>query len=251
MRSSVLRGCVFLLLLGATACGQANTAEAPLHVYAAASLTDVLEALHPGMEQVAARPVRITTASSATLARQIQHGAPADIFISANPAWMTHVADAGLLARDAQPWLKNRLACVVHRDGAWTPAGPADLTAPALTTLALAAETAPVGAYARDALAAAQVQLRVRVVEGLNARDTLAKVALGGAQAGIVYATDVRLEPRVRIAFIFDAHLHPRIEYPVGILARTVDASACTRVVEYLRSRDAREILVARGFDVL
>lgn len=239
---------VLLLLSVANCAGQA------FHIYAASSLSHVLDVLRPGLEAAAGRPVRLTTASSGTLARQIRRGAPADIFISASVEWMEDIADITLRTDDAgQPthWAENRLVCIVSREAAWTPGTPADISGTHVQSIALGADTAPVGAYAREALANAGVTLPARVVEGFNARDTLAKVALGGAAVGVVYETDVALEPRVRVAFRFDPALHAPIVYPIGILARTEDVEACERVVDYLRSAEAGAVLRSNGFTPL
>lgn len=239
---------VLLLLLVANCAGDA------FHIYAASSLAHVLEVLRPGLEGAAGIPVRLTTASSGTLARQIRLGAPADIFISASVEWMEDIADLTLRTDDASQqrhWAKNRLVCVVSSEAAWTPKTPADLNGAHVQSIALGADTAPVGAYAREALANAGVPLPARIVEGLNARDTLAKVALGGAEVGVVYETDVALEPRVRVAFRFDPALHAPIVYPIGILARTEHADACKRVVGYLQSAEAGAVLRSNGFTPL
>lgn len=237
---------------GRSAAPPETATTAHIHIYAAASLADLMDALRPGLESTVHRPVRFTSASSGTLARQILQGAPADLFISANRAWLDDVAAAGLLApapEGGRAWVRNRLVCVVPVDREWTPLGPTDLAGAQVHALALATDTAPVGAYAREALAAAGVALPDRIVEGLNARDTLMKVALGAADAGIVYRTDVRLEPRVRVAFTFDPALHAPIVYPIAVLTRATDPAACAAAVEYLRGEAARAVLTAHGFE--
>ncbi len=223
----------------------------PLRVYAAASLVDLLEDLRLGMEAAGGHPVVLTTASSGTLARQILHGAPAHLYISADTRWMATVADAGLIAGGegtSCDWLRNALVCIVPADAAWVPPDLPALAGPQPTALALAAASVPVGAYAREALAGGGVALPARLIEGRNARDTLAKVALGGVPAGIVYRTDARAEPRVRVAFTIDARLHAPIIYPAAVLARGEVAAAGIRVLAYLRGAAARPIIEAHGF---
>ena len=226
-------------------------AQEPVRVFAAASLVDVLDAVHPVLEDAAGRPVSVSTASSATLARQILQGAPADVFISASPAWMDRVEAEGLLAAGPagrRDWLGNRLVCVVVTDAEWAPGDIGNLADPRIASLALATESAPVGAYAREALTRARVPLPGRVVAGLNARDTLAKVALGAAAVGMVYRTDVRLEPRVRVAFAVDPALHSPIIYPAAGLARSRFPEDCVRLLAALHSAAVRETAAAHGF---
>lgn len=237
------------ILVGAPA-PPADTSE-PFTIYAAASLVDLLDSLRPVLEGAAGGPVRVSTASSATLARQILNGAPGDLFVSASERWMDAVEDAGLLAGGdcaRRNWLANTLVCVVPADAAWVPDDLPALADPRVKTLALGAGAVPVGRYAREAIRNAGVTLPGTVVTGLNARDTLAKVAIGGADAGIVYATDVRLEPRVRVAFAVDPALHSPIVYPAAGLTHSGRGETCARVLAALRSAEAQRILQTQGF---
>lgn len=196
--------------------------------------------------------LRFSFDASSRLARQIDAGAPADLFFSADPVWADHLAQGGRLAGSPTPLLRNRLALVVPADAAFVPASPAALLSPALRHLALAGASVPAGRYARAALAAAGVQARLadRVVEGDDVRTTLAWVARGEAEAGVVYATDARIEPRVRVAFTFDEASHPPIVYPAAVVAgpRAAQAAAFLR---WCRTAPARARFEAAGFGTL
>jgi molybdate transport system substrate-binding protein len=178
----------------------------PVTVFAAASLRDVLTEIAAAWAERGGPPVRCQFEASSTLARQLREGAPAAVFVSAAPEWVDVLHPA-----QRYDWLGNRLVVVVPKD-----APDADLAS--LASLALAGEQVPAGRYARAALAHQGFALPPRVIYGANVRDVLAKVAQGGAAAGIVYATDAAVDPAVRIAYTFPAASHPRIVYTVALL---------------------------------
>lgn len=166
------------------------------------------------------------------LARQIREGAPADVFVSADPRWMDSVTT---IAR--HDWLGNRLACVVPAERR----GDVDLRS--VASLALGGVSIPVGMYARVALEKLGVPLPERTICGQNVRDVLSKVAEGAAEAGIVYATDVPVEPRVRLAFLLPEESHPPIRYVIGLIR-----PGGKDFFEALRSPAVLEAASRRGF---
>jgi len=191
-------------------------AQEPLMVFAAASLKEALDEYN----RTTGLPVRASYAASSALARQIEAGAPAQVFVSADEEWMDYLERKGLLQagtrRDA---LANRLVWIVPA----TTKAPADplATLGPRDRLALAdPQHVPAGKYARAALESMGQWPTVsgRIAAAENVRAALALVARGECPLGIVYETDAKAEPRVRIAGRIDARLHPPIVYPAAAL---------------------------------
>jgi molybdate transport system substrate-binding protein len=224
-----MRYVVLLMLLLSEACGPKP--EAAVVVFAASSLKEVVTEISMEWSKKSGMPTRTQFEASSTLARQIREGAPADVFITAAPEWLDL-----LQIKDRVDWLSNRLVCVVPKD-----AKEVDLKT--LKSLALANEQAPAGMYARAALAHLGIALPERTIYGSNVRDVLSKVSQGGAEAGIVYATDAAVDPSVRIAFTFPLESHPRILYSTGLLTPAGKA-----LYDALREPWAREIAIRHGF---
>lgn len=238
------------LLAGALLVGSAcRRAPDPLVVLAASSLTESLTAVGAAWAQAGHPPLTFSFDASSKLARQIEAGAPADLFFSADGEWMDALAAKGLVATDTRvDLLGNRLVTVVRADGGWAPTGPEALGGPALLHLALAGESVPAGRYAQAALTAtgAWAAVAPRVVRADNVRAALTWVATGQAEAGVVYATDARVEPRVTVAFVFPEATHPPIVYPAAALS---DAPAEARAfLDWCQGPEARAIFAAAGF---
>ncbi len=229
-----------MLTLCLSGCGAGGEGEATLDIYAAASLAQVLPAIDPG--------ARYSFAGSDTLATQIREGAPADVYAAANSSYPQELYAEGLVGEPVT-FASNRLVIVVP---AANPAGierPRDLLEPG-TRLVLAAEGVPVGDYAREALAklAMSAALENVVSNEDDVKGVSGKVALGEADAGIVYATDaLALGAKVLIVEL-PGSAQPRIEYQVAVLSETDDAEAARAFVERLRSDDGRAALEQAGF---
>lgn len=226
-------------------------------VYAAASLKTALdEVLAAYKAQSGVNTVAAYAASSA-LARQIEAGAPADIFISADQEWMDHLAKAGLIQTDSRfTFLGNNLVLVMERSHAkrLTIDGNLDIAA-LLDDRRLAVgdvNAVPAGRYAKAALTKLGLWNKVsdRLAPAENVRAALALVARGEAAAGIVYATDARVEPGVAIVGVFPADSHPPIEYPIA-LVKGADAAAAKPLLDFLRSEEGRRHFTNQGFTVL
>jgi molybdate transport system substrate-binding protein len=195
------------LLLGCAGAGQA--AERVLTVFAAASLTDVLEETGQAFTRNAGTPVRFSFAGSSALARQIESGAPADVFVSADQEWMDYLAQRKLV----QPATRvdvaaNSLVLVAPADSTLVlKIAPRFALAKALGTSGRLSvgnpESVPAGRYAKAALTAlgAWDSVANRIIAADNVRTALNFVALGEAPLGIVYATDVRGNAKVRAIF--------------------------------------------------
>jgi len=244
-------------LLGAIACcamTSAVAAQAPV-VFAAASLRNALDeaaALYAARTGVR---VTISYAGSAALARQIEAGAPADVFISADLAWMDYLEKKGLVhSATRRNLVGNRLVLVAPvREPQTLRIAPGFAIAQALGDgrIALAEPgSVPAGRYAKAAFEKLGVwdQISGRVVAAANVRAALALVARGEAPLGAVYQTDARAEPAVMVAGVFPDDTHPPIVYPIAALK---DAGAdAAPFIRFLTSRDAAAIFDKHGFAV-
>lgn len=239
------------LLAAATGCRALPTE--PLLVFAAASLKTTLDLAGAAFTAAGGGPIRLSYAASSLIARQIEQGAPADVFVSADTAWMDYLAQRRLIVPQTRRDLfSNRLALIAPA------ASPVRLQvtggmplARALGAgrLAMAAPDVPAGRYGRAALQALGVWESVedRVVAAENVRVALAYVARAEAPLGIVYDTDARAEPRVRIVGLFPETSHPRIVYPGAVTARSRHPQA-RAVMAFLAGPEARGIFTAHGF---
>ncbi|MGW8264838.1 MAG: molybdate ABC transporter substrate-binding protein [Longimicrobiales bacterium] len=235
----------------APAPGPAQGADSSILVLAAASLTDVLPRVAALWEEENGLQVRFSFDATSRVAPQILQGAPGDLFFSADVAWMDWVAAGGGIQEDTRVTiLGNELVLVVPEGGGFRPDNPEALTSPRLRRLALAGENVPAGRYAQAALETAGVWGRVesRVVRAGNVRGTLEWVARGEVEAGVVYRTDARTEPRVRVVFAFPRESHPPITYPAAVVHGAPHPRAAREFLTFCQSEAAREIFRAEGF---
>jgi molybdate transport system substrate-binding protein len=217
-------------------------------VFGAASLTESLQELGKQFEASAGTRVAFSFASSSDLARQIEAGAPADVFFSADTAKMDALEKAGLVrAGDRREFLSNVLVVVVPSDSAAKIASAKDLAA--LPKLALADPSAvPAGIYARKWLTQEGVwdAIEKRMVPTLDVRAALAAVAGGDIPAGIVYRTDAAVSKEVRIAYTVTNG--PAITYSLAPVAASNHPEAAAKFVHFLDSPAGRAAFERRGF---
>lgn len=216
-----------------------RVAAADLMVYCAASLTDVMPRLAADFEAASGTQVALSFGASSTLARQIEAGAQADVFVSADEAWMDYLADRRLIdAATRVPVAANSLVLVAPADSALKELR----LEPGLDLAALLGERklalgdpahVPAGRYAQAALEhlGAWAGVRTRIAPAESVRVALVYVERKEAPLGIVYATDVRGVPGVKVLAQFPATAHPPIRYPAAVLAgaRTPQATAFVR----------------------
>jgi molybdate transport system substrate-binding protein len=232
----------FLLLLAFVA--PALYGQERLLVFAAASLKNALDEANAAY----GAPVVASYAASSALARQIEAGAPAQVFISADIEWMDYVARKNRIRPESRKnLLGNRLVWVQPQNRGQSPI--ASLLAEGRLALA-DPQHVPAGKYAKAALEKMGMWKEVenRIAAAENVRAALALVARGEAPLGIVYQTDAAAEPKVRIAGRIDPALHPPIVYPAAAL-RGSGASA-ERYLEFLAGARAAAIFERHGFDV-
>jgi molybdate transport system substrate-binding protein len=219
-------------------------------VFAAASLTESLEEIGKACEAKTGAAVRFSFGASSDLARQIQAGAPADVFFSADTAKMDALEKAGIVRRsDRREFLSNQLVVVVPISSSLRVAGARDLAR--LPRLALAdPEAVPAGIYARRWLEAEGVwgQLRQKLVPTLDVRATLAAVESGAVEAGIVYRTDAAISNKVRV--VFGVTNGPAITYSLAKVAPSKSPGA-QRFVDFVAGAEGRAVFERRGFAVL
>ena len=241
-----------LLWLG-TAAARAAEPSGGLLVFAAASLANVLGDID---KVFAARTgIRVTSslAASSTLAKQIEAGAPADVYFSADLQWMDYLQQRGLLrAGSRHDVVGNSLVLIAPSSSPLEVSiGPGLDLARLLGGGRLAVgdpDSVPAGIYAREALEKLGVWSSVvpRLVRAENVRAALEYVARGDAPLGIVYRTDALVEKRVRVVGVFPADSHPPIVYPVALTRRARGAAA--RYLAFITSAEARPIFRKWGF---
>ena len=243
-----------LLSLPATAQGPQAPARARqgVLVFAAASLSDALTEVGKAYEAEGGGPVRFNYAGSNVLARQIEAGAPASVFISANQAQMERLEKAGKVrAGDAFALLGNVLVVIEPREGKARPVGSArDLMG--FERLSLADPAAvPAGVYAKAWLEHEGVwpRLSSKVVPALDVRAALAAVAAGNLPVGIVYATDAASSNRVRVVYRVPAGATPDLRYFAAPVAPRSPAAAA--FAAFLKGPKARAIFARFGFTPL
>lgn len=239
--------------LGWAAAAAAEPARAV--VFAAVSTVDAVEALAARFTERTGLAVLPAFAASSALARQIDGGAPADIFISANARWMDHLAARGRIdAASRCDLVRNRLVLIAPSDSALAlRIAPGFALAAALEDSRLAIgdpDHVPAGLYARQALKAMGVwpAIESRVVRSANVRAALMLVARGEAAAGVVYATDAAVSDRVRVVDVFPPASHDPIVYPVARVAGS-DNPAAAAFFAFLVSAEGRAVLAEFGFD--
>lgn len=235
---------------------------APLTVFAAASLSDALQAVGKAYTARTGAAVRFSFAASSLVARQIESGAQADLFVSADTQWMDHVERAGLIAPGSRrKLLRGRLVLIAPADArvrlriargfplaaALGPGGRLAVGDP---------DYVPAGSYAKAALTSLGVWPGVqgRLACADNVRVALSYVARHEAPLGVVYETDARAEPGVRIVGIFPESSYPPIDYPVATLRRAGPGAArdvgrgARAFSAFLGSGEAKAIFRRFGF---
>ena len=240
-------------------CGCAFSAlAADLTVFAAASLKESLDENVKAFNARTGHLVRVSYGGSNALAKQIENGAPADLFISADEDWMDYVAQKNLLAPGTRRDLvTNSLVLVApasldNGSKLQLKIAPKFALVQALQggRLALAnPDVVPVGKYARAALTTLGVWADVEksLTRSENVRASLVLVARGEAPLGIVYVTDAKAEPKVRVVDTFAANLHPPVVYPAAVVNGRLNV-ATQSLLDYLRGAEARAVWIKYGF---
>jgi molybdate transport system substrate-binding protein len=245
---------LFAAALALTVVADAREPQKPeLLVFAAASLTDVLEPLSASWEKSSGVTVRLSFAASSVLARQIEAGSEAQVFVSADHEWMDYLAARNLIDKSSRRDLVgNRLVLIAPAGSqARLRIAPGFRLAEALGDGRLAIadpQTVPAGRYTRSALTTlgAWEQVAQRLVLADNVRAALLYVARGETPFGIVYATDAQIERKVRVVATFPDSSHPPISYPAAATANAGPHAAS--YLAWLGSAEAATVWKTYGF---
>jgi molybdate transport system substrate-binding protein len=233
----------------------AKTEQTTITVFAAASLKNALDKAIADYSGSGGNKVVASYAASSALAKQIEQGAPADIFISADLDWMDYLAKAKLIKDDTRSNLLGNTLVLISPTSS---AIPLKITqgfplAAMLGDGRLAVadvKSVPAGKYAKAALEKLGVleSVESKFAQAENVRAALALVATGEAQLGIVYRTDAHAEPKVRIVDTFPENTHPPIIYPIAATANAKDPAAAAAFIGYLKGPKARADFTEAGF---
>lgn len=251
---------ILAALLGWLAAALPSPAQAQSRdvlAFAAASLKTALDDIAGQWRAETGKTVKVSYAGSAALAKQIEQGAPADLFISADGDWMDYLAGKNLIQPATRgDLLGNRIVLIAAKDDARAlKIAPGFDLAGALANdrLAMAnVASVPAGKYGKAALETLGIWRSVEknVAQADDVRAALRLVARGEAPFGIVYATDAAADASVRIVDVFPAEAHPPIVYPASLLAASKNPDAAA-FLAYLRSAKAKPLFEKQGFAVL
>ncbi|NVP56163.1 molybdate ABC transporter substrate-binding protein [Mycoplana rhizolycopersici] len=243
--------------LGVAAIGAPAMAQDKVTVFAAASLKNALDAANAAWTKESGKETTVSYAASSALAKQIEAGAPADVFISADLAWMDYVAGKKLIRDGTRSnFLGNRIVLVAPKDAAKRVEIKEGLDLAALVgdgKLAMGAvDSVPAGKYGKAALEKLGIwpSIEGKVAGAESVRAALALVSRGEAPYGIVYATDAAADPGVSVVGTFPEDSHPPIVYPIAVLSESENAGAGA-YLDYLTSDKAAPFFTEQGFTVL
>lgn len=240
-----------VMVIGLMFIGAVSKAEV-IHIFAASSLKTALD---KALEKYPVRTtiIRISYAASSTLAKQIEQGAPADIFMSADQDWMNYLEDRKFIKSGSRfDFVGNRLVLIAPQSASFN---TVNLTLEDLKSalgngrLATGAvNTVPVGKYAKQALETLGFwsSIKTHIVGADSSRSTLNFVALGEAQLGIVYESDAKAEPKVKVVANFPQSSHALISYPVALVQNSKPEAV--QFIEYLKSPQAFSFFTESSF---
>jgi len=249
---AALLAVVFVVSAGVVS---AADTDKPLVVFAAASLTDAINEVGAAFTRETGIPIKSSYAASSALAKQIEAGAPADLFMAADEDWMDYLDKKYLVVKSTRhDLLGNKLVLIAPADST---AKVKITTGPALVKSIGGARVAtgdpdsvPVGKYAKAALTqmGAWEAFEPKLVRAENVRAALAYVARGEAPFGIVYLTDALIEKKVKTLDTFPAATHAPILYPVALTSRAKENANAQQFEKYLSSKSAAETFKKYGF---
>jgi molybdate transport system substrate-binding protein len=231
-----------------------NLRATDINVFAAASLTDSLKEIAAAYAKQTGDKILFNFGASSLLARQIEEGAPADIFFSADEAKMDGLEKKNLILKETRKArLSNSLVIVVASEKGPAITSPKDLASKQVKRLALAEpQIVPAGIYAKEYLQKQNLwaAVQAKVVPTENVRAALAAVESGDAEAGIVYKTDATISKKVKVAYEVPVADTPPISYPMAVVKEAKNPDAAKRFLEHLDSEAAGKVFQKFGFIV-
>ena len=226
-----------------------------LVVFSAMSLTDALTEVSQRFGTAKNVKVYCNFAGSSTLQRQIEKGAPADVFISASPKQMDALQGKGLIYEDARrEILNNRLVLIAPIDSSLSMTDVGPLTQDSIRRIAIGEpNSVPAGIYGREALTHLGIwdAIQSKLIPSTDVRSTLAYVESSEVDVGIVYQTDAGFSKKVRIIYQFPDSSHTPIVYPVAVLRDTGHRVLAQAFLEYLQTAEVAAIFEKYGFSVV
>jgi len=260
---------VFTVILLLTGCGNqsgttpatpvsttAAQTEVELNVAAAASMTDALNEINKQYRNKNSKiKVTVSYASSGTLQKQIENGAPTDVFISAAAKQMDALQTGGLIIESSrQNLLTNRVVLVVPSDSSLNITSFNDLVKPEIKQVAIGdPQFVPAGTYGQQALEVLGIkdQVQSKLILGSDVRQVLSYVESGNVDAGIVYSTDAAISDKVKIAAEGPEEINAKIVYPVAVIKSSKLQQQAQGYIDYLFSSEATAVFEKFGFKAL
>ncbi|WP_263560660.1 molybdate ABC transporter substrate-binding protein [Paenibacillus polymyxa] len=232
-----------------------KTETVELTISAAASLTDALkeiqtlyESSHKGIQ------LNFNFGGSGALEKQIEQGAPSDLFLSASKKNMKSLVDQHLIESNKQKtWLTNELVAVIPADGTTSITSVKDVMQKEVKKVAIGIpESVPAGKYAQEALTNVKLWdvLQDKLVQAKDVRQVLQYVEMGNADVGFVYKTDALTSQKAKIAFEVDSKTYSTVEYPIGIIKASKHIQEAESFYEYLQSQESLNIMAKYGFTI-
>ncbi|KKD55135.1 MULTISPECIES: molybdate ABC transporter substrate-binding protein [Paenibacillus] len=232
-----------------------KTETVELTISAAASLTDALkeiqtlyESSHKGIQ------LNFNFGGSGALEKQIEQGAPSDLFLSASKKNMKSLVDQHLIESNKQKtWLTNELVAVIPADGTTSITSVKDVMQKEVKKVAIGIpESVPAGKYAQEALTNVKLWdvLQDKLVQAKDVRQVLQYVETGNADVGFVYKTDALTSQKAKIAFEVDSKTYSTVEYPIGIIKASKHIQEAESFYEYLQSQESLNIMAKYGFTI-
>ncbi|MCC6573130.1 MAG: molybdate ABC transporter substrate-binding protein [Planctomycetes bacterium] len=230
--------------------GNQPKGAAPISVFAAAALTDVLPEIGRAYEAETGTRVRFSFGATGDLARQVRDGAPADVFFSSSREWTEKAASWGVFEGNPLRVATNGLACVVGKTSPLKGDGPKALLGAEFKRFSICDENVPAGKYAREALKHYEVldTLQKRFVGQKDVRVALNAVATDELEAGFVYDTDAIADPRVRILFTFEVGSHTPVEHLAAPVKASASLDRAKTFLEFVSGERGQAIFKKRGF---
>ena len=230
-----------------------DTKGIELNVSAAASLKDALEKINENYKAQTGNTITLNLAASGTLVKQIEEGAPTDLFISASKKKMTELVEKGLVEESSvSNLLANDLVMVVPKDNTAKIEKVEDIEKVDGKIAVGEPETVPAGQYAKDSLTALGLwdKIQDKIVFAKDVRETLSYVEKGEVVAGFVYASDAVVSKESKVAQIIDESTHKPIVYPIAVIKASKNMEEIKKYEEFLKSEESMKIFEEFGFKV-